>query len=97
MAVVWVGSLAISVVLIFPMFSLAALSCPERLLGCFLHELRSDGSFLLEPTPTLLRGCCLPCVGEWKDFQSALILVCWKSPIFPMSAVQRLQTARGIL
>lgn len=79
MAVVWVGSLAISVVLFFfSLFSLPALSCPERLLGCFLHELRFEGPFLREPTPTLLQGCFLPCVGEWKDFQSALILLCLK-------------------
>lgn len=66
----------------FPLFSLPALSCPEKLLGCFRHELRLEGFLLPEPTPTLLRGCCLPCVGDWKDFQSTLALLCWKNPSF---------------
>lgn len=92
-----VRSLASSVLLFFPLFSLQALSCPERLLGRFLHELRFEGSFFLQPTPSLFQDCCLPCLDEWKDFQSNLILLCWKKPVFPILAVQRLQTARGIL
>lgn len=73
-----VGCLASSVLLFFPLFSLQALSCPERLLGRFLHELRFEGSFFLEPTPSLFQDCCLLCLDEWKDFQSNLILLCWK-------------------
>lgn len=91
-----VGSLS-SVLLFFPLFSLQALSCPEKLLGRFLHELIFEGSFFLEPTPSLFQDCCLPCLDEWKDFQSNLILLCWKKPVFPILAVQRLQTAKGIL
>lgn len=59
----------------------------------FLHELRSGGCFLPDPTPDLFLDFWL----HGKDFQSTLILLHWKKILFPISAVEKQQTARGTL
>lgn len=96
MAVVWVESLAVSVVLFFSPCSLCW-PCPVQRAcwGVFLHELSFKGPFLPEPTPTLLRGCFLPCVGEWKDFQSAFILLCLKKTCLSYTCCTKAADSQG--
>lgn len=63
--------------------------------GMFFHELRFEGSFLPEPIPTLLWGCRL-CV-HGRISKAPLSCCAGKTSVFPVSGVQRLQTAKEIL